>query len=238
MKALYRFFLSLRTVFGLFLAFIVIAVAGSFSLVRNLAFFSGIDDLPLFRWLAASGTALQAWWIHAMICLIGLLAVSTICCTVDALLHRIGRQNFLLRVSPQVMHLGVLFIMLGHLLTASAGFKTDLVVGTDRAAAVTQDASVILDSVEISTDRNGYTVGWDVRLRWQEKGVISEQKVLGPVRPVFFGKYGIYSKSVAAGPEVSAQVRVCSDPGALWALLGGVLLAAGGAGFLYARMNS
>jgi len=63
-----------------------------------------------------------------MIAMLAVLAVSTLFCTAEAILSWSSRQTFLLKLSPQVMHIGVLFIMLGHLLTASMGFKMDVLL--------------------------------------------------------------------------------------------------------------
>jgi hypothetical protein len=89
-KAITQFFLSLKTVFGFYFIFIVIVLIGSLMLPTNLAFFSGIDDEPLFRWLADNVNLKITWWIYALIFMLALFAVSTIFCTVEALLKRMS----------------------------------------------------------------------------------------------------------------------------------------------------
>ena len=237
MKAIARFFLSLNTAFGLFLAFVVLAAAGSLVLTGNLAFFSGIDDMPLFRWLAENNKIGFIWWIYLMIAMLTGLAISTIFCTAESLLKGFSRQNLILRLSPQVMHAGVLFIMLGHLVTASFGFKMDLQLKKGEQQAVSEGKAVLIEDVSVKTDKNGYPEDWQVRMRWIEEGKQSDEYLLRPVHPLYFGQFGLYSKSADA-EDSSALIRISKDPGALWALIGGFLLCLGGAGFVYSRSSS
>lgn len=236
MKTILQFFLSLRTAFGLFLLFIVILFIGSLSLPANLAFFSGIDETPLFKWLAAAGNVPVTWWIYALIGLLGVLAVSTIFCTAEALITRTGSRQLFLRLSPQAMHIGVLFIMLGHLLTASMGFKMDVLLKQGERRAIAGTADIVLRDVKVWKDRNGYDIDWEAQVEWTEGGERVDAG-LRPARPRYFGLFGLYSTSVSLEPERSALIRVCRDPGAVWALLGGLLLSAGGGGFLYGRFR-
>lgn len=235
MKAVMRFFLSLNTTFGLFLGFIVVAVFGSLSLVNNLSFFSGVDDVPLFHWLSASNDLGKTWWIYGMISVIAVLAVNTIFCTLEALFRRISRRDLILKLSPQVMHGGILFIMLGHLLTASAGFKTDINVSEGEKKAVSGSIAVSAEDIKVRTDENGYYTDWEARLSWFEDGQKKYESILRPVHPVYYGQFGLYMRSVAMEPGASVLIRVCRDPGALWALIGGALLSLGGLGFIFGR---
>lgn len=238
MNAVTRFFLSIRTATAIFTVFIVLAFVGSLSLVKNLALFSGIDDTPLFRWLLESGSVRLTWWIYLMIASLGLLAVNTIFCMVNAVLKKATWRNILLRLSPEIMHAGVLFIMLGHLLTASTGFKADFLFARGEKKVVAASSALTVTDMRLRTDEAGYVYDWEADILWQGPGKQTEESVVRPVHPVYFGQYGIYIKSVSAEPALSAQIRVCRDPGALWALIGGLLLAAGGICFLCGRIRS
>lgn len=236
MRAIINFFLSLKTAFWFFAIFVVLNLIGSLMLPKNLVFFSGIDDMPLFRWLSDSKNIGLTWWIYALIFMLALLAVSTIFCTADALLKRMSKKNIILKLSPQIMHIGVLLIMLGHLLTASIGFKTDVVIKKGEKKTVAENAGFYLEDIKVSKDENGYDTDWEAKLIWF-KDRETEEKVLRPVHPLYFGQIGLYFKSVTTEPEQSALIRVSKDPGALWALIGGVLLSIGGIGFIYGRFN-
>lgn len=239
MISIVRFLLSFRTVFGLLLASMAIAVVGSLVLPYNLAFFSGIDDTALFKWLAREDNLKLTWWIYALIAAMAALGASTVACTVEALMKIRGRKNLALKLSPQVMHLGVLFVMLGHLLTASLGTKADVRLETDHKAQVTDEVSIGLKEVRSKTDEAGYETDWEARIVLFYGGSsIGEEEFLRPARPIYAGQTGFYLKSIKNGDAPSALVRVCRDPGALWALIGGSLVAAGGLGFIYGRFKA
>jgi len=237
MKTIINFFLSLKTAFWLFAVFVVLCFIGSLSLPANLAFFSGIDDTPLFTWLREVSEPGTTWWIYALIGLLAVFAMSTIFCTVEALIERTTWRSIALKLSPQVMHVGVLFIMLGHLLTATLGEKIDIDVRKGETAPVGNVASIMLVDVRETTDENGYAVDWEATLRWIENGRSSALHRLRPARPLYFGAYGLYTKAVESGPRASAWIRINRDPGAPWALAGGLLLSLGAAAFLYARVR-
>lgn len=239
MKAFFNFFLSIKTAFGFFLLFTAVCLYGSLSLPSNLAFFSGIDDAPLFRWLAEAKGYGTTWWIYLFIGGLAVFAVNTMICTGEALLLRLGRTNLIARLSPQVMHIGVLFVMLGHMLTASLGVKLDVDLAKGGTKPVSDTASLALEDVRVQEDENGYAVGWDATLRWIEKGRDAGPLSLRPVHPLSVGGYRIFSKSVNVDARgSSALIRVSRDPGAAWALFGGVLMCLGGAGFVYSRISA
>lgn len=238
MKAVVRFLLSLKTVFGFFLIFIVLTFIGSIMLPNNLAYFSGIDDTPLFRWLSESDDYMLTWWIYAIILMLALLALSTIFCTVDGLLKKVSGRNLILKLSPQIMHIGVLFIMLGHLLTASIGFKTDVLVKKGEGKTVAENIGVYFEDIKVETDRWGYDTMWEAKLWWLEDRKKVREVLLRPVHPLYFKGLGFYFRSVNMGEELSVLIRVCRDPGTQWALLGGVLLSVGGIGFMYGRFRA
>ncbi len=238
MRGIRRFFLSLNTTVSVFLVFIVLAFSGSLSLVHNLAFFSGVDDVPLFRWLVASGDPGRTWWIYAMIVTLGVLAVNTIFCTVEGVLKRFDGNRLMLKLSPQIMHIGVLFIMLGHLLTASVGFKTDLNIAKGEQKQVTGDIAVSVEDIKVRTDPNGYSTSWEAKVAWLEKGQKKYEGSIRPVHPLYFGQFGLYTKAVTTEPQSAVLIRVCRDPGALWALAGGIIFSLGGIGFIYGRFGA
>lgn len=236
LRALTSFFLSLKTASTIFFIFLLLCLIGSLSLTKNLAFFSGIDDEPLFRWLKSAGSPSITWWIYGLIVSLSVLAISTVFCTIKALLKGALRGNVLLKLSPQIMHIGVLFVMLGHLLTASAGFKIDVLIKKGQETVLPNGERLRLEDVQIMTDQYGNDTDWIMKFRLIEKE--SKGYVLQPARPIYKGGIGLYLKAVSTEPEPSATIRVSQDPGALWALFGGLLLFIGGLGFLIGRFGS
>ncbi|RMG73823.1 MAG: hypothetical protein D6710_02675, partial [Nitrospirae bacterium] len=174
--------LSVKTAFYLMVAFSVVAVTGSVIHPRNLSFFSGIDSTPLFRWLSQSDHLEITWWIYAMILILALLGINTLVCTVDALLKRVRLKNLMLKLSPQLIHIGVMMIMIGHLLTASIGLKMDVFLEKDRPQSLTGDRVIGLDDVQVVTNADGYVVDWTSRV-WVKDGSHLYRLMLKPSRP-------------------------------------------------------
>lgn len=237
-RKVYGFFVSLDTAFWIFGGLLLLFLAGSFVLPSSLAFFSGIDDEPLFKWLRVNGAIEKVWWIWAIIAGLGLMGTSTVLCTLDFLLNRLTRQRFLLKVSPQVMHIGALFIMLGHLLTASCGFKTDISLLEGEGKTVPGGGIITLENMDLALDEFGLASNWAAEVSFEGPGRSRVTSNIRPASPAYFMGLGFYFQSVAMEDPPSAVFRVSRDLGAPWALLGGILLAAGGLGFLTARMNA
>lgn len=236
MKAILYFLLSIKTALGLFCALIALAFIGSIMLPENLTFFSGIDDIPLFQWLSANSDLRLTWWIYLMILILAVMSVNAIFCTVEGLMKKLSGRNIVVKLSPHIIHIGVLLVLFGHLLTASVGFKTDILIKAGEKKSVGGNTSLSLVDVKVEKDENGYDTDWEATLLWFEAGEKRYEKILRPVHPLYFGRFGIYFKSVSTEPEPSALVRITSDPGALFALIGGVLLSIGGIGFIYGRL--
>jgi len=240
LRRAYNLLISLNTVFWLFAATLLFMLIGSFALPSDLAFFSGIDDEPLFGWLSANADIAKTWWILAIVAAIALLGASTALCTIDYLMNRLTRSRMLLKLSPQVMHIGVLFIMLGHLLTGSYGFKTDVSVNEGNAASA-GGVDIRLEKMTLTLDELGFASDWSAVISLSGAGSAAESKRIAPSSPVYYGGLGLYFRSVdtpaEAGGAPAAVFRVSKDPGAPWALLGAILLAGGGIGFLTARFN-
>jgi hypothetical protein len=143
------------------------------------------------------------------------------------------------------MHVGVLFVMLGHLLTAAWGVRFDAKLAVGERLDVTPGFSVTLASVRSSTDDAGYYNAWEAGLELTAPGAAPRTAVLRPVEPVYLDTglvpTGVYFKSINPDRDRpgmgSALVRVCRDPGAAWALLGGVLVLGGGIAFVAARFG-
>ena len=237
MKKLWQILISLNTVFTLFALTIAFCLIGSILLPANLEFFSGIDDAPLFEWLADSGDFLRLWWIYFLIISLGLLALSTVACTVDTLLKR-SLSGFLFKFSPQVMHIGVLLVMLGHLFTGALGQRADLLIPEGEVVRVSDELSIQVNEVRADINEAGTSTRWFAELELIHGDNPPMVKALTPVHPVYVGGYGLFFSTFNQGDKgepSEAVIRVTRDPGALWAFMGGILVTLGGIGFVISR---
>lgn len=243
MRSLYRLLISLWTLVGLIVLTVGICLTGSLMLPTHLALFSGIDETPLFGWLAQTGTPGATWWIYALIACLGMLSLTTLLCTVDALIKAAGRKDFVLKLYPQIMHMGVLLVMMGHLLTAWFGIREDLPLMEGQSATLKGGIEVTLTSVGLDSMHagdKGYYDDWVMDLSFSRDGVTFREAIVEPVIPVSIEGNTLLLKSITlppkdSGKSASALLRVVRDPGAHWALAGGILLVLGGAGFISTR---
>lgn len=216
MKRILDILLSVKTAFALFWLFVIIAFVGSVELPTHLSFYSGIDEEPLFKWLRENQVIVRTWWIYGLILALALIALNTIFCTVEALLKRVRGRNLIRKLMPQLMHIGVLFVMLGHLITASSSYRTEVDIKKGDFLSLPDGTKVQVLSVKEVLDEEGFPIDWVVTLKTPSGELES-----GPLRPVKVGPFTILAQ---AAEEDTAVVRVVKDPGAIWALLGGVLL--------------
>jgi cytochrome c biogenesis factor len=238
MRAIYRFLISLNTLFVVLGVCILLAFVGSVTLPAYLAFFSGIDDTPLFQWLEKAENIKATWWIFALIAVLALITISMLFCIADDLLKGLSKRNLVQKLSPQLIHAGTLLVLLGYLLTSAYGLRTDVLVKEGAEEPLSPStASLYLEDLNVKTDEQGYFTDWEASIRYIGSSYISEVIVLKPARPLYHGGYGIYIKSISMGDEPAALIRVCRDPGAGWALLGGALLLTGALGTVYSRLR-
>ncbi len=239
MKKLWDILISLNTVFALFALTIALCLLGSVMLPTHLEFFSGIDDSPLFQWLAEAGAPGLTWWVYALVASVALLALSTVACTVDALSRRSVR-GLLHKLSPQVMHLGVLMVMLAHLLTAVFGMRADVQVAKGTRGEVAPGIEVLVSEVSAEVNEAGTSTRWLAELVLYREGKVIARRALVPAQPVFIDGLGLFFGTFNEGDDnraPSATIRVTHDPGAKWALAGGILVVLGGIGFIYSRRS-
>lgn len=237
MRAIYRFLVSLNTLLVVMCVFILLAFAGSVTLPANLAFFSGIDDTPLFQWLEKSENIKATWWIFGLVAVLAIMTSSMLFCIADDLLNGLSKKNMIKKLSPQLIHVGTLFVLLGYLLTSAYGLRTDVLIKKGSEETISpSSASLYLEDLNVETDEKGYFTDWKASIRYVDSSNTSEVKVLKPAQPLYQEGYGIFIKSISMGEEPAALIRVCRDPGTGWALLGGALLLTGSLGVVYSRL--
>ncbi|RME65346.1 MAG: hypothetical protein D6778_06505 [Nitrospirae bacterium] len=227
MKRILDILLSVKTAFYLFWVFVIIAFVGSVELPGHLSFYSGIDEEPLFRWLSENQVLVRTWWIYGLIIALALIAINTIFCTTEALLKRVKGRNLITKLMPQLMHIGVLFVMLGHLVTASYSFRTEVDIKKGDFLSLPDGTKVQVLSVKEILDEEGFPVDWIVTLKTP-----SGPLQAGPLRPVKVGAYTILAQ---AAEEDTAVLRAVQDPGAVWALVGGIIICSATLVFVISR---
>jgi len=223
------FFLSLKTTVWLLLALIVLFFVGSYLMPAHRDVFGPMNDVLLFEWMRAAALPHpgQTWWFFASLALLVLLTINTLVCSIHAVKGRWSRSDFLLRIAPQIIHAGFLCILLAHLLGAGMGYRLSGMLPQGASAQLPEDRVLHLSAVRIYADPSGHPRDWGADIELYEKGSRVAAGSLGPNKPLFFRGTGIYLKSFDLEGVPSALLMVNRDPGAVWALAGGILFLLG-----------
>lgn len=94
-------------------------------------------------------------------------------------------------------------------------------------AQLPEDRALQLHQVRVETDARGLMTGWSAEVSLYENNQLVKSGTLGPNAPLFYRGTGIYLKSLNFDRGPAAVLLVARDPGAPWALAGGMLFMLG-----------
>jgi hypothetical protein len=224
-----NFFLSLKTAVWSLFVLVCLFFTGSALMPAHREIFGPMNDGLLVAWantIARHNIALT-WWLFASFALLVLLTVNTFACSIQAVRGKWSRSDFLLRISPQVIHAGFLFILLAHLLSAAWGYKLSGMMPEGGFARLPENRAIALHAIDVQTDASGAVKDWSATVSLYENNAREKSGVLGPNQPLFYQGTAIYLSSLNFEAGRSAHLLVVKDPGAVWALIGGVFFMAG-----------
>lgn len=224
-----NFFFSLKTTVWTLFALVCLFFVGSYMMPAHQEVFSSMNDQILLQWVnnTASGNVGQTWWFFAALAGLVLLTINTLACSLQAIKGRWSREDFLLRISPQIIHAGFLFILLAHLLGAGWGYKLSGMMPEGGYAPLPDNMALRLQVIHVTTDERGYMRDWAAEALIYENNEQVKTGILGPNKPLFYKGVGIYLKSLDFERGPAALLVVARDPGAVWAFVGGVLFMLG-----------
>jgi hypothetical protein len=182
---------------------------------------SSINEVALLDWLSEVPVR-QSWWLGLSIGLLALLALNTVLCSIESLRTKWQRGSFLVRIAPQLMHLGFLFIMVAHLQSAYGGFKQALQVQEGSSITFPDGSNIVFTDFNATYSRMGMPTAYSATLSYPASGM-SRSAVISPNHPFFYQGHGIYIKDIAPPPLKAALVEVHKEPGAGMALIGGAI---------------
>jgi hypothetical protein len=219
-----QFFLSLRTAVWLLVVLLVLFFVGAFVMPAERSF-QLLSSVPLFEWLMAQPIA-ATWWLWGCIVVLGLLVLNTLFCSVESVIRKRKTDQWILVISPQIVHIGFLFMLLAHLLSSIGGFKAFGIAEEGGVLTLPAGGMLQITGINVSVDPNGYVVGWSVDVDYKSDGLV-KREVLQPNKPFFVGGTGVYARDVRAYPSREILVEVSREPGTLWALIGAIFSTAG-----------
>jgi hypothetical protein len=136
--------------------------------------------------------------------------------------------QWLLLISPQIIHAGFLFILLAHLLSAAGASQTLRVAGEGSFIKLFHDNVFLeVEKIQISTNSRGYISGWTVMVKYIVDGEPVSRERIEPNKPFLRRGLNVIVKDFRSIPHKAVLLQVSREPGAFWALLGGVVSIAG-----------
>lgn len=159
MKKLRGFFSSLILTVVLAILICLVAAVGSIITIRNPAIMSYLDHKVLIYGLGELSGRPEIYWIILLTALIALFAINTFVCTLEKISAIVKNHLPWQKLLPQVVHIGFLIALVGHLAGSVAGFKSTgnvIFNGEATPVAAVKGLSVRLDDFTASNDELGY----------------------------------------------------------------------------------
>lgn len=226
-----KFFLSIKTSLWLTGASIAVCIAGSFFIPQNLDVFSEINDMPLFSWLSRNSSFFdKVFWIYLLLGMMAFLCINTLVCSFDAVMKRLTWKRLPEVLSPQILHMGVIFVLLGHLISAVAGYKQDVPMTLNDPANI-KDFAMTVKDIEFVNKKGESSQRWRISMEINNRMYIIE-----PAQPVFYKGVGFFVRA-AEERKMRTIIGLVHDPGALWELIGAVLFVIGAGGIFYLKLT-
>lgn len=223
MKKFWGLFTSLKLSLWLTSAILVLFLYGAIVMPRE-EIFMGMSEGPLFKWLIDTPVVFT-WWLWASIFILVFLTLNTFICSIDSIIKK--KNAFVLLIAPQVIHIGFLFILLAHLLSSLGGYKLSGPVPEGMAVKLPNGQVFRVFDLNARPSPEGYILDWDASIMFISEGKPVKTEKLSPNKPAFFGGLGYYLKEIRFEPSPVALMEVSREPGAPWALAGGIFFSLG-----------
>jgi hypothetical protein len=217
MQRIYQNLASLTLGIWLIAGVMLFLAAGSFLQGEG----SFINEVALLDWLREVPLR-NSWWLWGALALLALLALNTVLCSIESLRVKWQRGSFLVRIAPQLMHLGFLCIMVAHLQSAYGGFKQTVQVQQGSAITFPDGSNVAFTSFAATYGKMGMATAYSANLEYMA-GNSRKSAQISPNHPFFYQGHGIYIKDIAPPPQQAALVEIHKEPGAGMALAGGAV---------------
>jgi hypothetical protein len=232
MHALYEKIASLDFGLWLLVAIMLFMAVGSFLTGEA----SGINDVALLTWLREVPLGLS-WWLWTIIALLALLVINTLLCSVEAIRLRFARMKLVNLLAPQLIHLGFLFVVLAHLLSAQGGAKEGGQVQQGMTVTLPDSSQLRFDAISGQIGPMGMPTDYQAAIT-HVTATGTRKTVISPNHPYFHGGYGIYLKHAELGPQPFGIVEMHREPGAGLAGAGALIFTIGNISLLVLRRGA
>lgn len=223
LRAIKEVLLSLRSAVIMLFILILILFGGAY-LMPLREEFQSIHTMPLMMWLLRNPLHVT-WWLWLSITILILLTINTLFCSIDSILKKRRITGWLMLISPQIIHLGFLFILFAHLMSSLGGSKDYSVITEGTIINVGGDDFIRFERIDLDMNQEGYITDWTINLI--KYPLSNVEFSIKPNKPFFTKGIGVYVRDIQAYPFRAALVEISREPGAPWALIGAILFASG-----------
>ena len=224
-RHLINFFFSLQTTLWLLGLSLFLMFAGAFIMPGSQEF-QALHSMPLFDWIYKQPLKIT-WWLWGLIGVLAVMTVNTLFCSIESIIKKRKVTQWLLLISPQVIHVGFLFILLAHLLSALGSYQMTAAAQEGSVLRISSDNILLkVNNINIIPDYYGYVSDYAVDIEYLSDGEVIEKDTIRPNDPSDIIGLNIIVKDLRTSPE-AVLLQIHNEPGALWALIGGVLFMVG-----------
>jgi hypothetical protein len=181
----------------------------------------------MFDWLRDQHFGVT-WWMWCLIGILVILAVNTLFCSIESIAKKRGFTQWFLFISPQIIHIGFLFILLAHLLSALGGSQAFSYAGEGSLLRIPENNIFLkVKDISIYTSSRGYVTDWAVQVEYHSNSGLIRSDNIRPNKPSVNYGLNINVKDVRTSPHKMVLLQINKEPGAPWALAGGILFVIG-----------
>jgi hypothetical protein len=220
------FLLSMRTALVGLGAMFVLMLAGAVIMPASDEF-QQLRAMPLFEWLGRQPLSIT-WWLWLLIAVIAVIALNTLFCSIESIVRKRRVTQWLLLISPQVIHLGFLLVLLAHLFSAAGSSQEVAVAGEGTVVNLKKgDVRMRVDDIDVSVDYYGYISDWKVSVSYMTDGDKLFRDIISPNNPSTYRGMNVNVRDLRLTPVKAVLIQINREPGAAWALAGGILFMTG-----------
>jgi len=219
------FFFSLRTTLWLLGLMLVMMLAGAFIMPGSAAF-QDLHAMPLLAWIKDQPLA-TTWWLWAVLGILSVMALNTLFCSIESLVRKRKVTQWLLLISPQIIHIGFLLILLAHLLSGIGAYQQIVPASEGTLLQLSgTDTMLRVKNIAIRLDYYGSISDWAVTVEYRSGDRVLQQDIIKPNVPSVFQGLNVNVKNLRPFPA-AVLLQLNREPGAVWALIGGIVFMIG-----------
>jgi hypothetical protein len=204
---------------------LVLMLAGAFIMPAQKEF-ETIHSTPMFEWLKIQPISIT-WWLWGAIGVLSALTVNTLFCSVESIIKKQKVTKWLLLISPQIIHIGFLFMLLAHLLSAAGSYQKFTVALEGNMFRISDNTVLKVKDINIQSDHSGNITDWKVGIEYLMEGKELLTDIIVPNSPSLRMGFNINVKDLQAYPNQAVLLQVSREPGAVWALAGSIIFMVG-----------